>query len=241
MRFLNRRVVFGTVTVLAAGFAAAGVIRDERVFAGAWNQLSWLTLGILVTSFVIESLLSRDLQAQCRREDQFAFRTFAGEPLERLAGMVGIAPAPQASVMAAAIETPKVFAQVAKAAAERIIAAQTINPDAYTRSYIDVSSALRNLAVGYIRLLASSRREMIEIYGRLLALAACREYRDALSAGFRRSTEEFLDGDSLKATRRQETVRASADALSVVHDTAAFLATLAEHAVRRGTPSAPTS
>jgi hypothetical protein len=231
----SRVVVFGTLAVLALGFALAGQVAGGRTFDDAWTQLFWLTVGILVTSFVIQSLLSHDAEARRRREDSFAFRTFTGAMLDQLSGIVGAAPAPQASVMAAAIGSAEEFAAKAADAGRGVRAAGAVDADAYLRGYLDIASGLRNLAVGHTRTFSSSRQQMVDSYGRLMALAARWDYRDELSSRFRKDTATLAD-----PAREQETRQAAAAALEVVRDTAAYLAELAGRATRPGMPAVPT-
>ncbi len=242
---LSRRWVFTALALAATVFGVLGYRSTGPRMDGMWGQLFWLTLGVLFTSFLVESLLGRDVEHRRRAEDQFAFRTFAGAMADALLEMVGEAPDARNRVLALAVSTPTVFAAGVRAAAATVHAASAVEPEAYLRGYLDFASGLRNLGTNYIRLLADSRQEMAAVYVGILDVAQRWEYLDALSVRARESLAEALAGSDADAARvgRAQARRSAEEAvaLRVVQDSADLLAELAERATRPGVPEAPRS
>jgi hypothetical protein len=234
MWFTNRVFIFGVLAILAVACAVVGRVTRRRVLDDALKQGFWLIVGVLLTSFVIESLVSLNLDARRREQDTFAFQTFTGAMLDQLTTIVGVPPEAATSVMVSATDSPASFAHSAQAAAQRVRAGRAVDPDAYLVNYLDIGSGLRDLAINHIGIFTSSRRDMVQTYGRLNELASRWRYLDELSSGYRQATDSRSDSDPEKARRKRETAKASAVALQAATETAAYLA---EVAARATTPN----
>ncbi|PTL75546.1 hypothetical protein [Vitiosangium sp. GDMCC 1.1324] len=156
--FLNRRTLFGTL--IAAAVALVLLDRFSQlnlnVFAGFWSELFWLIIGIVVISFVLETLLAHDLERQRREDVEFAFRTFTGAVLDDLLEMVRTRNPRPPSPMAAALQDLTRFAISAKEVAAHVGTAEGLNLDSYLQRSQNVGSGLRELAVGYVRIFSST-------------------------------------------------------------------------------------
>ncbi len=87
MRSLSRWQVFTLLVATAAVCAILAFRADNKVFDGIFSELFWLLLGVLLTTFALESLLSRDLEERRKREGSFGFRTMCGAALDMLMEM----------------------------------------------------------------------------------------------------------------------------------------------------------
>jgi hypothetical protein len=196
---------------------------------------------VLLTSFLLEALLTRDIAYRRRLEDGFAFRTFVAAMMDRLLEIAGREPVSSGGLIARAADPPAAFAAAAAQVAELVQAADTVQPDAYQRNYIDFGGGLKDLGRNYIRLFARGRDEMASVYLELLDLAGRWEYMDALSSGARRAAEESRGTSDLQLIERDRARYADAEraALSVAQDTATTLAGLSTKATLGGMPASP--
>src|SRR4051794_22116965 len=112
---LSRARIFALVALLGVLFGVGSFLATGTSMAGIWGQLFWLTIGVLATSFLLETVLNRDRERRIRAEDGFAFRTFSGSMMDRLLQMSKRARPVERSMVIAAISPADVFA---KAAAE---------------------------------------------------------------------------------------------------------------------------
>jgi hypothetical protein len=228
---LARWQIFAILVAVVAACALVGQRTGGRVFDDLWSQLFWLVAGVLLTTFVLESLLTRDLDARRKREDLFAFQTFTATLLDLLVSMTDRqSDVGRQSMMVAAVRASAEFGQTAKMVVSDLDSARELVSAKYLETYIHISNELRGLAVGYIRVFSRSREEMVELYSGLVALASRWVYRDELSDGARRYVDSLADSDPNKDLRRRAAAQHEREALALVRDTASYLADLARRA-----------
>jgi hypothetical protein len=238
-RLLNRWTILAGLVLAAIVVAVIGEATDHGVFDDVWPNLFWLAVSTILVSFVLQTLLGRSLASRRRSEDAFAFRTFCGVVLDELVTLSRL-PAntpPLASAMKAGLGSAEEFAATARATADVLKTATGIHPAEYSAFYLEVASGLRSFAVNQIRLIAASRDEMVDTYGRLIRLAVRWSYREALTEGYQRDTAS-LPADA-KETRQAATAEAEHQAVALVEETADLLADLAARATKPGIPAVP--
>lgn len=240
MERVSRRAIFAALAALAVLWAAIGSSRQDGFWNDIWAELFWLTIGVILITFILESILERDLQARRRKEDSFAFRTFAGALLDRL-GTIATPSAGEASghgsVRQAALTTPKEFATVAGAMSAKLATTTGVNGEAYNLHYLDMASGLRGFATNHIRLFSASREEMVDQYGRLMQLADKWRYQDVLRAESKAFTTSLAADDPRRVGLRQQERVAEAEAVALLRETAEVIAELARRATKPGVPS----
>lgn len=234
---LSKTAIFLLLALFAAAFLLLGLQSDPAFLPDVWSQLFWLTVGTILTTFVLGTILERDQITRSRREDQFAFRTFTSGMLRLLLEMAG-SPPELRDLLVRTLFDKREFADAAEKAAQFLSSsAASLNAASYQQYYLDVASGLRDLSRGYIRVFSSSRQEMVDNYCALQALAARWVYSDALTVGYREYTESLSPADEHRRKRELETQRRSKEALETLKDTANFLSVLAQRAAQfRGMP-----
>jgi hypothetical protein len=232
--------VFTLLAVVAAVFGYLVATLEHSGFGDIWHEIFWLIVDVLLTSFVIEQLLTRDQEVQRRREDEFAFRTFSGATMDQLRRIVRLPSDTRQSSVATAVLEPKQFAISMASSASEVSNSDSIDGAIYGESYINISNTLRTIATGYIRLISSNREEMAKNYAELTDLAnRWQWFYELTRAG------DVLPSDAPKEPyereswqrRHQQIESEKASALGVIKETARKLAEVAEHATGKQVPS----
>jgi hypothetical protein len=234
---LSKTAIFVLLALFAVAFLFLGLQSDAAFLHDLWSQLFWLTLGTILTTFVLGTILERDQVTRSRNEDLFAFRTFTSSMMRRLLE-IGGSPAELRDLLVRTLFDKREFADATEKAAQFLSSsAVSLSEGDYLRHYLDIAGGLRDLSRNYIRVFSSSRQEMVDTYYALQSLAARWGYSDALSEGFRDYTESLSPADDNRRKREEETRRRAREAQEVMKDTASFLSQLAHRAsTYRGMP-----
>jgi hypothetical protein len=127
---LSRRSILG---LLAAAIATCAFLawRENPDFQrGIWEELLWLLVGAMVTTFILESLLSRDLDNRRKDDAVFGFRIIAGRTLDILHLMtISTEDTGRESgrALKSAVCSPALFAEAAAELSQEIQAASSLN------------------------------------------------------------------------------------------------------------------
>lgn len=237
-KIISRRFIFLTLAMLAIAFGALSVLNKPDFFNDVFPQLFWLTIGTIATTFVLETLLQQDTENRRREEDSFAFRTFAASMTESLLE-ISRSHGSNTNLIDTALFDKEGFALAVRDACQVVIASKEIDMEAYNRQYLNFENGIRDLSRNYIRLFASSQKDMAQTYRQLQKLANRWVYRYELTSSFRENTNLETDKE-IRSQREKETIRAIEDAKMVIRDTAVCLTDLAQRVAKyRGMPPPP--
>jgi hypothetical protein len=217
--------VFLSLAALAAVFATFGFLADDHFLADRWSQLFWLTVSTMATSFVLQTILQYDERKRRRASDAFAFRAFTANMLNLLVEMCDLNFGDD--LFSAALSGAQDFDKTADKVAHAIGASTAFCADKYHRYYLDISNGLRDLSRNYIRLFASTRSAMVQVYRELQQLAAKWGYKDELTVRHEEFTQSLREQDPDHQHRVAATVQARNDARTLLVQTANYLAGLA--------------
>lgn len=233
-----KTVVFVLVAAVAVLVGIQAIRHDPKFVESVWSELFWLIAAVLATTFFLDSILERSAEVRRRREDQFAFRTFATTVVAALFELVDADTSAGKQVMTSALAGNQEFAAASADARDLIAKATKVRTDLYNARYLDVASHLRSLSERYIRFFSHNHYEMLEYYRSLQALARRWSYRGALEDAYSDFTKSLKPDDPAKKKRDAEFARQLDEARQLLNDTAGCVAELAARvAAGAGGPS----
>jgi hypothetical protein len=236
---LSKSRIFVLLALIAAILGVLAAKNDPTFRGTVWSQVFWLTVGTLATTFLLNAILEKDLISRRRKQDQFAFRTFLATTMSSLLDLINADPVITNELMTSALIDNKKFARATQNARELISEAAMIQTNAYTSSYLDVASHLRDLANRFIRMFSSNEQEMVQHYQRLQRLARGWVYRDNFSERSQNYTNSLEHTNPEKQKREAELASEIAEVQALLKETAEYLAALTTRvAAKPGMPPA---
>lgn len=223
---MSKRVAFIALLILLAVFAGLGHRWQANFLSDLWPQLFWLTLGTLVTTFVLAAVLDRDARARQRSRDAFAFRTFSANMLNALREIVELETGSE-RLFEAALSGDKQFEAAALEVASLIQKSPRVEPSTYLKYYIELGGGLKDLSRNYIRLFSANRIEMLAHYRELNDLANHWDYKDEFSERSRDYTASLTTTAPDRLAREASVQGQLASVRGLVVNTARQLAKLA--------------
>lgn len=232
---MNVRHIMYLVLVIAAIASGYAALENEPSFrVEVWSQVFWLILSAMAIPLVLEGLLQHDNAVHGRIEDAFAFRTFATQIIGRI---LQICRRPNAEIdvlVKAALANDKDFARALGGVVQPVESSDVFDTELYGRTYIDVGGELRSLSIGYIRLFAKNRAQMVALYRRLQDVASTWQYEEALTAQYAQYTLSLNKDDEHRGARETETKKATKRLHDRLVNTATTLRDLAARVSNRG-------
>ena len=235
---MSKIYIFIALTLLAIVFGLLAIKNDATFENTFWSQLFWLSAGTVATTFLVQTVLQRDLSVRQRKEDRFAFRSFSATIFRFLCQITGCEAGLLSQITLSALEGDKQFAEIMKQTTIIITDADTIKSELYHSYYLDIASHIRDIANRFIRLYSKNQKEMIEHYQNLQDLAQRWNYKDILSKDSQDYTNSLDMNDRNRKKRETYFSEEIAEVKTLLKETAAYLSVLAERtATEKGMPS----
>lgn len=220
MKRLSGKVwLFFVLSVLTVVAGALALRSESPGFADFWTNVFWLGLGIVLTTFAIETVIEHDQEVRQRERDAFAFRSFTAHQLGLLLEMCSGPPALAGELLEAAVRGGKAFPDTVEKAVGELARLSKVDADLYDQYGGDIANGLRGLASNYIRLFSPDPAGMVANYRKLHHVASRWRYRDALSRGYRNYIASLKPDDPDARVRQAETNAQLAQVFSLVLET----------------------
>jgi hypothetical protein len=208
---MSRALVFGVLLAVSAVTGWVAWRTDPAFSASLATEIFWLTLGTMLVTTVLETVLEAASRRERRAADRLAFRTFTASLMIRLGEVVELEETRERELLGAVIGDQARFAQIVRAAADAIESASGFSPRAYLAHYGQIERELRDLSRNYIRLLAGTEAEMVQRYRALDRLADRWPYVD----GFTESAMIYAEQERSRLADREADFAERGRALAV--------------------------